>query len=69
MNIFIPVLFVCLAEHCEFMQQKTYYKSDETCREEVQRKKDEMEKMTGKLGAKIEATCIEANVSTKEREA
>ena len=66
MSIFIPVLFVCMNGLCEFMQQNEYYKSDEVCRKVVQAKKQEM---TGKFGAKIEATCIEANVSTKEREA
>ena len=66
MSIFIPVLFVCMNGHCEFMQQRDYYKSDEACRKVVQAKKQEM---TEKFGPKIEATCIEANVSTKEREA
>lgn len=66
MSIFIPVLVICVAGHCEFMQQRDYYKSDEACRKVVQIKKEEM---TEKFGAKIEATCIEANISTKEREA
>ena len=64
MSIFIPVLFVCMNGHCEFMQQHEYYKSDEACRKVVQIKKGEM---TAKFGPKIEATCIEANI--KERQA
>ena len=59
--IYIPVLFVCMAGHCEFMQTETWYKTDQQCRAVMEAQKEHMQKMAlkgGQMVTQIEGTCI-----------
>jgi hypothetical protein len=59
--IYIPVLFVCMAGHCEFMQAQTWFKTDQQCRAVIEAQKENMQKMAlkgGQMIATIEGTCI-----------
>ena len=59
--IYIPVLFVCMAGHCEFMQAQTWFKSEQQCRAVIETQKENMQKMAlkgGQMITTIEGTCI-----------
>jgi hypothetical protein len=59
--IYIPVLFVCMAGHCEFMQTMRYYKSETECRATLDEQKENLRKMAlkgGQMVTQIEGTCI-----------
>jgi len=59
--IYIPVLFVCMAGHCEFMQAQTWFKTDQQCRVVIEAQKENMQKMAlkgGQMITTIEGTCI-----------
>ena len=71
MIIFIPVLVICMNGTCEFMQAKTYYQSDATCRAVLDVQKKHMlelaaESKAGKVEY-IEGTCIDADIKTKSK--
>jgi hypothetical protein len=59
--LYIPVLFVCMNNNCEFMQAQTWYKSEQQCRAAVDAQKENLQKMALKGGGMvtlIEGTCI-----------
>jgi hypothetical protein len=65
-DIFIPVLFMCLNGNCEFMQAKIHYRNEEKCRDSIEEQKIYMLTMVKKTGKKefdvLEGTCINAKV-------
>jgi hypothetical protein len=61
MSIFIPVLYICMNWHCEFLQQLTHYTDRQKCMETVQAKKQEFIKM----GATVDVTCIDLIVQKR----
>jgi hypothetical protein len=60
-SIFIPVLYICLNGHCEFLQQLTHYTDRQQCMTAVRSKKQEFIKM----GATVDATCIDLVVQKR----
>ena len=65
-EIFIPVLFVCMNGNCNFMQAQTHYKSEAQCRDSIDSQKIHMLEVAekankGKLTI-LEGTCINAKV-------
>ena len=65
MTIFIPVLWICLNGHCEFMQQSTHFTDEEACKESVRVQKQKMRDMaaeTGETITQLEGVCIDATV-------
>ena len=52
-TIFIPILFVCMNNNCEFMQAQIWYKSEQQCRSAVDAQKDNLRKMAAKGDATI----------------
>ena len=59
--LYIPVLFVCMNGHCEFMQAQTSYKSEQQCRAVIDEQKDNLRKMSlkgGQMVTMIEGTFI-----------
>ena len=68
MIIFIPVLVICMngTVNCEFMQAKTYYKTDDQCRAVLDTQKLHMRKLVAESKAGIitllEGTCVETDV-------
>jgi hypothetical protein len=64
MTIFIPVLFICLADVCNFMQGQTLHKTEAKCRVAIDVQKmhlSEMAKDTGKPTI-LEGTCISVEI-------
>ena len=63
-EIFVPVLFVCMNGHCEFLQAKTSYKTETMCWESINVKKVRMLEMVEKIEegkiSTLEGSCISA---------
>ena len=60
-TIFIPILFVCMNDHCEFMQTMRYYTRETECRATLDEQKENLRKMAlkgGQMVTQIEGTCI-----------
>jgi hypothetical protein len=68
MTIFIPVLLICMngTANCEFMQAKSYYKTDDQCRAVLDTQKLHMRKLVAESRAGtislLEGTCVETDV-------
>jgi hypothetical protein len=60
-SIFIPVLYICMGGHCEFMQQLSHYTDRQQCMTAVRAKKQDY---IG-LGATVDATCIDLVVQKR----
>jgi hypothetical protein len=59
--IYIPILFVCMNNHCEFMQSMKYFTRESECRSSVEEQKENLRKMSLRGNAMItqlEGTCI-----------
>lgn len=59
--IFIPVLFVCMNDHCEFMQTMKYFTREAECRANIDTQKENLRKMALKgngMITQLEGTCI-----------
>ena len=65
MNLFVPVLYICLNGHCEFLQQLAVYPDEEECKQVVMVKKEWYEKTTT---AKVEVTCIAVPAKVMEND-
>jgi hypothetical protein len=60
-TIFIPILFVCMNNNCEFMQSMKYFTRESECRVAVESQKENLRKMALKGGGvitQLEGTCI-----------
>jgi len=67
MTIFIPVLFLCIAGNCEFMQQTRYFTSEALCQEVLVEQKQKMHNMATALNeviTQMEGTCIDATIQS-----
>jgi len=68
MNIFIPVLIICLNGNCEFMQAQIYYKDEAQCKASMDMQKQHMRNLIKKAdkgeATVLEGTCIDANIKT-----
>ena len=65
MNLFIPVLYICLNGHCEFLQQLAVYPDEEICKQVVAVKREWYE---GNANATVSTTCIIAPAKVLEEE-
>jgi hypothetical protein len=65
MNLFVPVLYICLNGHCEFLQQLAVYPDEEECKQVVMVKKEWYEKNTT---ATVETTCITVPAKVMEND-
>jgi hypothetical protein len=68
MEIFIPVLIICLNGNCEFMQAQTYYKNEAQCKASMEMQKQHMRNLIKEAdkgeATVLEGTCIDANIKT-----
>ena len=64
MNLFIPVLYICLNGHCEFLQQLAVYPDEEECKQLVLEKAEMYKKIDG---ATVEVSCIAAPAKVMEQ--
>jgi hypothetical protein len=65
-EIFIPVIFVCLNGNCNFMQAQSHYKNEAQCRASIDAQKIRLLDMAeqanqGKVSI-IEGTCVNTRV-------
>jgi len=62
MTIFIPVLWVCVALNCEFMQSTAYFKNLQQCEQSIEDQKAYMASVSRGTITQIEGTCISAKI-------
>ena len=65
-EIFIPVLFICMNGNCDFMQTQTVYRSQAQCRVSIDNQKKHMLEVADRAGQGkytiLEGTCINARI-------
>ena len=64
-EIFIPILVICMNGNCEFMQPDTYYTQESQCRNSLDKQKEPMRGLASTGGVTItvlEGTCATAKV-------
>ena len=63
-EIFIPVLFICMNQHCAFLQAKTSYLTETKCWDSINAKMVRMLEMVEKVEegkiSTLEGSCISA---------
>ena len=69
-EIFIPVLWICINAHCEFMQSDGFYFTQETkCRESLDIQKQRMRELVRQAGqgtiTVLEGTCVDAKIEIR----
>ena len=69
-EIFIPVLWICINSHCEFMQSDGFYFSEEIkCMESLDMQKQRMIELVKQAGqgtiTVLEGTCVDAKIQTR----
>jgi hypothetical protein len=69
-EIFIPVLWICINAHCEFMQSDGFYFTQETkCRESLDTQKQRMRELVRQAGqgtiTVLEGTCVDAKIEIR----
>jgi len=72
-EIFIPVLFICMNGNCDFMQAQTHYTNETQCKASIDAQKIHMLKVAetanqGKYTV-LEGTCINARISDPKKQA
>ena len=74
-ELFIPVIWICINGNCEFMQSEGYFKSEAKCLANLEQEKQHMrdlvrEARQNKIESKIEVlegTCVDVQINTTER--
>jgi hypothetical protein len=67
-EIFIPVLFMCLNNNCNFMQSPSVFKSEAQCRISIDNQKIQMAEVANQAGHPkitiLEGTCINTKINS-----
>ena len=63
MNLFIPILYICMNGSCAFLQQITVYADEDECKQVVAEKKAWYKENTK---ATVDTTCIYAPAKVLE---
>ena len=67
-EIFIPVLFMCLNDNCNFMQSQSVYKSEAQCRVSIDNQKTHMLEVAERAGqgkyTVLKGTCINTKINS-----
>ena len=69
-EIFIPVLWICINAHCEFMQSDGFYFTQEIkCKESLDTQKQRMRDLVKQAGqgtiTVLEGTCVDAKIEIR----
>ena len=67
-EIFIPVLWICVNANCEFMQSQGYFRTEEKCLVNLELHKRHMTNLIAQAGGKVtvlEGTCVDAKIKTR----
>ena len=64
MIIFIPVVFMCIDDTCNFMQSQAIYKTEQVCRVAIDVQKMHLAGMAKDVGKPtiLEGTCISVEI-------
>jgi len=61
--IWVPVMYLCVLEQCEWLQQQTFYTDKEQCKKVLD---DRVNWYKSNTHAKVEGVCIDVFVTLKE---
>jgi hypothetical protein len=64
-EIFIPILVICMNGNCEFMQPDTYYTQESLCVDSLDKQKEHMRGLAARGNltiAVLEGTCATAKI-------
>lgn len=64
MNLFIPVLYICLNGHCEFLQELAVYPTEEECKQAVLEQAEQYTKIDK---VTVVVTCITVSAKVIEQ--
>ena len=71
-EIFIPVLFICLNDNCNFMQSQSVYKLEAQCRASIDNQKKYMFEVANQAGQPkmtiLEGTCVNTKINTPSKQ-
>jgi hypothetical protein len=65
MDIFVPVLWICINANCEFMQDVQHYTRESECKRQVDIQKAKIRKMAKEAKSQVEVlegTCISVSI-------
>lgn len=62
MTIYIPVLWVCVALNCQFMQSTAYFKTQQECEKSIEAQKTHMTDLSKGKITQLEGTCISMKI-------
>jgi len=67
-EIFIPILWICVNDKCEFMQSEGYFVREQECLVSLENQKRHMQDLVrrsnmGKITV-LEGTCVDAQIKT-----
>ena len=62
MTIYIPIMFICVAEVCNFMQGQVLHKTEAGCKSAIEMQKAHMDEVSQGKITLIEGTCINVEV-------
>jgi hypothetical protein len=72
MEIFIPVLFICMNGNCDFMQAQAVYRSEAQCRVSIDNQKKHMLEVADRASqgkyTVLEGTCINAKIEDPRKQ-
>ena len=65
MDIFVPVLWICINANCEFMQDVQHYTRETECKRKVDIQKAKIRKLAKEAKSQVEVlegTCISVSI-------
>ena len=65
MDIFVPVLWICINANCEFMQSEQHYTRESECKQQVDIQKAKIRKLAKEAKSQVEVlegTCISVSI-------
>ena len=64
-DLFVPILWVCINGNCEFMQSEQHYTRESECKRQVDIQKTKIRKMAKEAKSQVEVlegTCISISI-------
>ncbi len=68
-EIFIPILWICIDSKCEFMQSQGYFTQEIVCERNLEQQKDHMRELVKRAGrgkiTVLEGICADAKIKAR----
>lgn len=64
-EIFVPVLWICINANCEFMQDEQHYTRESECKHQIDKQKVKIKKLAKEAKSQVdtlEGTCISVSI-------